>query len=982
MYYVTLLMQCLWAAEQAEKERIQKAEDDRLFEDIMQNRDAIRIALDNGVFNVYLPRPMPARKRMYNLNEFREFLDQEKTSRTKSHDGTNYTDAYNDVVAKRCGVCYDPLFVEKTEESLFKKRVFRAHKQPPTVMMCPNPRCSSGRICCTCIQTLIKDGTRPVLFRTPIKYFDINNVEISDERMVICPFCRNYLNFELSEVEQVPENANMSKREKLNRIEDLVNSQDKTYWLLEEARSFTDNSHQSRFLRNIYDLVFPKSSQDFPDNDQMLLVLDLSTQYNFFSGCTGCYEDFGYRVNLIRGFIKKCTEKLTYTFITKEFRNSIISSNLSHDQLEEQFKDICSAVPIEQADNFSTIYYAMITGYFEKTKDYNKNRQFITRWILSKYSFILTGFQHKRDISDNEASYYPPASVYYNAFSNALHDPRLIDNIIKYNALEFTFRGLSHYPRDNTPAYESFISFLTKQYYKQLKEENSFEVYRGNFVNRHGADARRFSYPVYKKLLTRPPGQIVSTDFNLSNGDEILIILPAFIYNAILKVLYTAAPAHFDGINEKITEISILYSTLYKCDKNYADYLHEAYKTKSCAETVGTSIAECIRKKDFQNAIFLFKNLPCASATSQAIELFRKKEILPKLIREVKTFEFVSWENETPIYTTLKQHCRGAIPQLLAAMRKQPSCFFEVPNEEIDYVIRKYQGNYGRIGSLAFVCRNKELLESFKDNIDGILSNWGFAQDLDKFYSGVFSPEGTASISDLPFFRMYYAELFTWLDNNISDDALKISRMLMVAKLAARGLAVKMEVDERSSTIPGQASHKPNNAPNFTLEKNMLRAVGRTKVGYFAFCAFQVYLGASFKKHLEKDVLPEIVAIEGAENVELLGEWRLRGHYRQLFKLQESLNTEQGMASCSEEEMRKFLEMLSVLKQIESFGALKNIKDKREIQDICTHIKYYTDNITVLPERVCEIVIRSLDTCGQKIDFSDTLTLVMDELHI
>ncbi|KAI5154397.1 hypothetical protein ENBRE01_3373, partial [Enteropsectra breve] len=288
--------------------------------------------------------------------------------------------------------------------------------------------------------------------------------------------------------------------------------------------------------------------------------------------------------------------------------------------------------------------------------------------------------------------------------------------------------------------------------------------------------------------------------------------------------------------------------------------------------------------------------------------------------------------------------------------------------------IRKYyreNHNYKRLGSVAFVCRNKKLLEKFKDDLDGILTNWNFALNLHQFYNGVISPEETNNIPNLPFFKIYYTELFQWLDKNISSDdkALKISRMLMVAKLASRDLNVSKKAERKEGASTRDASKntiKSSSAPIFALEKDMLLAVWNTTVGYEAFCAFQCYLSTNFKNYLEEKVLPDILAIEGADSTELLKESEYRGYYRKLLILQKGLNIQEGMISCSEEEMHKLLEMLSVLKKIEEFGALAAIKKKRDIKGDMTDIKYYTDGIIVLPKHVCDIDLRSLNNRSQR----------------
>ncbi|KAI5150541.1 hypothetical protein ENBRE01_1560 [Enteropsectra breve] len=958
MIVVHLLMQCLWAADQAgEIETQQKPTAAELCEDIEENQKQIKAAEENKERKVFLTRPMPTIKQIYNASELRKFLAREKESQ-------GHNSQINDDIAKECHICSVPFFLDRYANNLFKKRVYKTHEYLPICVMCPKPHCNSGRLCCNCTRDLINNYTKT---KAPIEYYDNKKNPISNQKMAPCYLCSTYFNIELSELDHIPEKAKSDNKETLKYIEDLVYYKDKTHWLLETTVSSNAYSYVLFF-----EMIKKLSSGIITlDASEKLLVDDLSRQSNFYRACTHSYKYFAIQVHDIKTFIENCTEKVNYPFMTHLARKFALS-NQTPDMLEEHFKDICSSVPIEHADRFSVIYYAMIIGYFEKTKDNNMNLQFIKRWILSKYSFILTGFKHQNQIYDQslEAKYYPLVADFYTAFIDALHDIRLIDNIIHYNALEFTFKGLCYYPRNSAQYYQDLITNIMERYFKKLKEENNYGMYKDIFVNRHGADVRRFSYPAYKNILTDGLGhEINSTPFNEPNSANYMVGSPAFIYDAILKVFFTMAPEHFDYFTRKITHFFIQYSDQYANEKNYADFLRETYKAKSYADAVvRTSIRECFTDNDVPNAVLLFKNLPTSLAVEDAIELFNERNLLPELIEGINKYEFVNWENETAIYKLLKdQNKLSSLPALLVGMSKQPSCFFEATSDEIDYLLinmwpKKYK-DYRRIGSLAFVCRNEKLLEAFRDDLDGILTNWDFALNLHKFYNGVISPEGTTNISDLPFFKMYYAELFQWLDKNISSDdkALKISRMLMVAKLALRDLTVKMEVDPIET---GDASinmdSSSSSASIFALEKEIIKAVGNTTVGYEAFCAFQCFLSAAFKKHLEEEIFPDIVAIEGEDKAGLLKEWELRGYYRKIFRLQEGLNIKQTMISCSEEEMREFLEMLSALQQIDKFSALKGIKSKNEIEGKMTDIKYYTDNIAVLPIHAYGFILRSL----------------------
>ncbi|KAI5152104.1 hypothetical protein ENBRE01_2571, partial [Enteropsectra breve] len=512
---------------------------------------------------------------------------------------------------------------------------------------------------------------------------------------------------------------------------------------------------------------------------------------------------------------------------------------------------------------------------------------------------------------------------------NAIFDPRLIDNIIKYNALEFTLTGLGFYPRDCRAARDDLIKYLIDEHYEYLKEETDSGSYH---VKRLDVDPSRYSYPLYKTIL-KQKGPIFSTDFNdfarntpAYNSDPRK--LPSFIYDAILKILFTTTTAHFKDLPEKITTIATFFSTVYFNEPNLSDFLRETYKVKSCVDSVlRSSIAVYIQKDDFETAIFLFKNLPTLFGVEATIEKFQEINKLSVLLEGIKKFEFVNWENETAIYNLVNTESPADMNTLLMRMSTEASCFFGIPKRLVEHAIGTFyrnNKNYKNIGSLAFVCKNTELLESLKDDIDDILKNWGFALNFHKFFSGVFSEQGKKSILKLPFFQMYYEKLFVWLDENIesNDVALKISRMLMVAKLAVRDEPVPMEVDSSETTnddgvVPGAERMETSSTFSISAGMNILKAVTRTKVGYQAFCALHFYLDESFKKELDEKILPEIVAIEGAVSDELLKAIELRGYYKKLLKLQEGLNTKVSQTEkCSEEEMDKFLDMLSVLEQI------------------------------------------------------------------
>ncbi|KAI5149381.1 hypothetical protein ENBRE01_0869 [Enteropsectra breve] len=502
MFVVQLLLLSILAEEAEIQQEAIKA---KLLDDYEKNIKAINEAKAENRTEVILLGKMRTRTQFYNANEFSKLLEQEINNEC------GYMKDSNAKIAGECVVCHNIILTDKSDERLFEKRMNETHNQMPICMMCPNPRCS-GRMCCGCACTVIKGVSKDENSATRIKYFDKDIKPISDQRMAPCPVCRNYLNIELSELEFIPDYEKLTDKAKLVYLEDLVYSSNRRYWLLETI-AIADDSLFKKLLMAIYELNNSKISCD---DSQKLLLEDLTIQNNFYCACTQEYIHFNDRVLHIKAFIEKCTEQTNYPFVTY-LTNKFEQSELSAEDLEEGYKDICSVIPIEHADKFIIIYYAMIIGYFEKTKDYNKNLQFMNRWILSKYSFILTGFIYNGSVNDDQSKYYPSAEDLYTAFVDTLHDPRLIDNIINYNALEFTFRGLSFYTEESLSAYENLINNLTEKYYKNLKDENSYGMYKDVFVNRHGADVRRFSYTVYKKILTEECGHnINSSDFNES----------------------------------------------------------------------------------------------------------------------------------------------------------------------------------------------------------------------------------------------------------------------------------------------------------------------------------------------------------------------------------------------------------------------------------------------------------------------------------
>ncbi|KAI5151761.1 hypothetical protein ENBRE01_2366 [Enteropsectra breve] len=932
MNLVHLFLQGLWAAEQAAQNQQQPTEDSVL-KDLMDISSAIRTAEQQGLPHVLLPCALP-QKKILSEKELREFIEKEKEKNPDAEE------------LDLCCVCTQSFFTERSVGGSFKKAVFKISTQLPKCIVCPNLKCSNGRSCYTCIRHWVREKAP-----SDPKTYSFQGVDISNERMVQCPYCRYPLNVELSELDEIPRSASMTDLEILNYYEDLVNSEEKPFWLLEMIER-----GNVAFAAECASLV---SSVDECDDSHRLLVSSIAKQSNFYLACTDDSYAFNMRVDYIKNFIQNCTEEVSFEEVPYRFienlKDKIARANLSLSDIEKYLIDICSVVPVEHAEKFSMIYHAMLMGYLETSRDSYANRLFITKWILSKYSFVLTGFKHCSQIrdSDDAASYFPYAIDFYIAFGEALFNPSLIDNIIDHNALEFTFRGLSFYPRECITSREWIITFLIDEYYEKLKEENGADSHGGYFVNRHNADVRRFSFKVYKKILVDTTGPIAAAAFNPCTPEVTQKKLPAFIYDAILKVLFSVPSGIAENIGEKITAFATFHSSIYHSEKNVADYQREAYKAHACGETVVKSgIEDYLENEDYPTAVLLFKNLPNSSATQAAIELFKSKDKLEHLLNGIQNFEFVNWENETPIYNMLKEINRADYVQtMLCSMSMQPSCFFNVESEYLDAVIEKIHINknsYAGIGALAFVCRNTETLKKFENEIEQILMHWDFVQSFDKFYNGAMSAEGKQSISSLPFFRMYYKQIFSYLDKYLPGKfSLKTSRMLMVAKLALRD---NHQINDNKDN--------DNNDDRNALGMEILKAAAATSYGPQVVTAMHFYLSESFRKHMEENVLPEIIAIEGEDSAELLKARELRGYYRRLLKFQGELDTRLDEAGCcSEAEMEKFKKVLKMLDMIDGKGGFNAIKKKSEIAGAKTEAKYYTDNIAVLPACVVNMIL-------------------------
>ncbi|KAI5151355.1 hypothetical protein ENBRE01_2082 [Enteropsectra breve] len=379
MFDFYLLMQWLWPAEQAvEAIDQQRTDDDRLFEEIRLNGEEIRKAREKWLTKVNLPCPMPKIKQLYNPTEYKELLEQKNNAVPENTVETGHSDES----AESCIVCYQSFLREKTFENSFQKGVYETHNLLPVYVLCPNPRCNDGRVCPKCLKILIRRDIMLSPFKATVEYFDNQNTKIPYQRMFECLVCRNYLNIELADLEAIPESCKLNEPEKGQYIEDLVYNQDKTYWFLEIVGSL----HTEAFARldtAMKPLIIPNPLNDASQN---FLSYDLAIQYIFYAACTQQNIPFDERIILMKGFLRTCTEKISFPFITKLI-NFIEKLKLSPNQLESFFKEICAEIPIENADNFSLLYYSLIKGYFRTTKDANLNRLFIKKWMISIFFY-------------------------------------------------------------------------------------------------------------------------------------------------------------------------------------------------------------------------------------------------------------------------------------------------------------------------------------------------------------------------------------------------------------------------------------------------------------------------------------------------------------------------------------------------------------------------------------------------------------------
>ncbi|KAI5151760.1 hypothetical protein ENBRE01_2365 [Enteropsectra breve] len=972
MHVVHLLLQSLWAADPESREtkrspeEIQKKIDtdmERIRKKVSDVRDenaAARAEQRPALENIELPCEFPGGKKVvYTENEFKEILQREKAKQNKDQgvpaDAKKDDDTEKIDYGNECCICFQPL-VGRANEDSFIETVNKTHNQLPIIWKCPMSTCTNGRAHKNCILEAIKSFSE-----TDIHTYTYNGNPISKELMVKCVGCTVPMNFRPEEFNnRISSTETTTDDQKLNFIEDMMFCDKKTLWLLELSKL----DKKDQFKENIKTVSeFQENKLAGKDASEKLLLNDLYVQLNFYRACTEANIKFENRVSYIKEFIRRYRyiedgSEHVYPFISK-LREQIATSGLPFDTIENHFKDICSVVPIEHADKYANIFSSMIEGYFMRTKDSYTNRMFITRWILSKYSFFLTGFKHcPKSGTDNSiasSEYYPFAIDFYCAFGEALNDPRLIDNVIKYNALEFTFKGLGYYPREVEASREFFISYLIDEYYEKYSQEKGAETFNGRFVQRHNADVRRFTYPVYKQEFERKKSAaIIPTDFNESIAEKDMMELPAFMFDAILKVLFISTAQNFGDTAEKVTSVAVFNKDWYNNCNGYADYHRETNRDQKFDDYVSkNTLIDYLENEDYEHAIYLFKNLSNAFQVDSVIEKFKNLGKLNTLIEGINRFEFVNCENEKPIYEMLKAHSPGSVTAMLERMSKQSSCYYGIPSAEIDAAIRKIATNkksIREIGSLAFVCRNDELLKSFENSIDGILDEWDFVSSFKKFFDGTNSLDGTENIPNLPFFQMYYSQLFAYIDKKIDDKdvGFKVSMMLGIAKLAMRELIVEN----------GSANQTESEA-NKRFGVEVLKAAAKTKVGYEAVCACYFYISKNFKTYLNREVLGKMFAIEVTDKSPLLKADEYRFYYRKLLKLQSLLNESRYTTTEAylvyDKEMHKLLEVLRVLKMIEATGALNAIKKQGETQGETKALSEYTDEIFVLPRRIFEM---------------------------
>ncbi|KAI5151263.1 hypothetical protein ENBRE01_2013 [Enteropsectra breve] len=218
MFVVHLLMQCLCAADHAEEIAMQQEpNDEQLCTDMRQNRAAIRDAQAMRQPFVLLPCAMPDIKQIYSNEELQEFLDREKKAQQPKNNDVmiQNMESYDEA---ECAICLESFFKDDTKwKNSFAEGVYKTHNRRIMCMMCPNPKCRA-KICYRCAYRWIRDksGYDPV--KIPFKHYDIKGKQLSDELMVLCPYCFNYLNVKLSQLDTIPKISDLAEDSNILRI--------------------------------------------------------------------------------------------------------------------------------------------------------------------------------------------------------------------------------------------------------------------------------------------------------------------------------------------------------------------------------------------------------------------------------------------------------------------------------------------------------------------------------------------------------------------------------------------------------------------------------------------------------------------------------------------------------------------------------------------------------------------------------------------
>ncbi|KAI5152103.1 hypothetical protein ENBRE01_2570 [Enteropsectra breve] len=363
MHIVNLLLQGIFAAEQALNQ--QPLPDDKTMDDYLEkNRMEVEKAKRSNAQFVKLVRPLPNKKVLFSKQELTEYL----TKKGKELDSVE------------CATCFNPFFKEDSSDISFKERVIKTDSLLPFCLICPNSKCQNNITCRTCAQSLIK--TR--FLKDTMKYISWDGKEeISPEKMVPCTHCSYSLLTQLHELNEIPKGTKVDNYVSLKYLEELADGELGPYILL-EATKFLNRDFSPNMWNTYFNVINNLSSFDA---SQKLLIDNLRKQYDFYTACTTERLDFATRVTYIKNFIKTCTVNIDYAFVG-QLKGIIISENLPLDAIAMHIMDICSVVPIKHTERFSFLFYILLAGYIEKSKNANTNRSFIKNMMLSKYSFI------------------------------------------------------------------------------------------------------------------------------------------------------------------------------------------------------------------------------------------------------------------------------------------------------------------------------------------------------------------------------------------------------------------------------------------------------------------------------------------------------------------------------------------------------------------------------------------------------------------